>query len=129
MSAISELSQLCKKMNPSCAPEKYYFVTTHETIENAHASFIEEEGITYVLKEKDLPRDSSFETSGPFALITLKVYSSLAAVGFLAIITKALAQEHISVNVISGYYHDHLFVPWDKRKEAIRHLLEIPERY
>jgi hypothetical protein len=33
----------------------------------------------------------------------------------------------ISVNPVSGFYHDHLFVPVDRAEEAMR-LLVMPER-
>jgi YidC/Oxa1 family membrane protein insertase len=41
------------------------------------------------------------------------------SVGFLAPIMTRLAEAGISVNPVSAFYHDHLFVPWDKRNEAM----------
>jgi hypothetical protein len=52
-------------------------------------------------------------------LITLNVHSDLSAIGFLARITGALAESGISVNAVSAYYHDHLFVPINAAKRAI----------
>lgn len=129
MKTISELTALCKEINPILAHEKYYFVSTHEIIENVCASFKEQEGTTYILKEENIPSGSTFKTSGPFALVTLSVYSDLTAVGFLATITKALAQEHISANVISAYYHDYLFIPWNERQHAMGILITLQKSY
>lgn len=53
-------------------------------------------------------------------MITLTVHSSLEAVGFLAVITRHLAQHSISVNAVSAYHHDHLFVPVHRADEAMR---------
>jgi hypothetical protein len=47
-------------------------------------------------------------------------HSSLLAVGFLAAVTAALASEGISVNPVSAFHHDHLFVPWERRRDAMR---------
>jgi len=58
-------------------------------------------------------------------MITLTIHSDLNAVGFLASITKKLAEKGISVNAISAFYHDHLFVPYEKRIEVIKALKEL----
>ncbi|WP_367890127.1 ACT domain-containing protein [Rhodobacter calidifons] len=45
--------------------------------------------------------------------------SDLAAVGLTAAFAGALGREGISCNVVAGYHHDHLFVPWDRRWDAM----------
>lgn len=46
---------------------------------------------------------------------TLTIHSSLDAVGFLAAITSRLAEIlKIGINLVSGYFHDHLLVPLGK---------------
>ena len=45
--------------------------------------------------------------------------SSLDAVGFLAVITSALAKAGIGVNPVSAYFHDHLFVAEADAEEAL----------
>jgi hypothetical protein len=51
-------------------------------------------------------------------LITLTVHSSLEAVGFLAAVTVPLAEAGISVNAVSAFHHDHLFVPVERAEDA-----------
>ena len=53
-------------------------------------------------------------------MIKLEVHSSLNAVGFIAAIAGRLAQAGISVNPVSAYFHDYLFVPTNKADEAMR---------
>jgi uncharacterized protein len=81
--------------------------------------FREDEGIT-VIVETD-------ETAGEplWARITLRIHSSLEAVGMLAAIARTLAARGIPCNAVSAYYHDHLYVPWARRDEAIRALGEL----
>jgi hypothetical protein len=91
------------------------------TLQPVHI-FREREGTTLVVRREEA---ESAGLSGQFAsrLITLTVHSSLEAVGFLAAITGRLAQAGISVNAVSAYYHDHLFVP-DHRADEALHLLQ-----
>jgi hypothetical protein len=58
-------------------------------------------------------------------MITLTVHSSLAAVGMLAAITQALAAEGISTNVVSAYFHDHLFVACDRVEATLSCLAQL----
>lgn len=58
-------------------------------------------------------------------MITLDVHSSLEAVGFIAAISSRLTQMHIGVNPVSGFFHDHLFVPAGREEDALKLLAEM----
>jgi len=132
MAGIKNLDKLLKKMNPSLSPEEYVFCTIDEGKLDPHQLnplliFREKEGITLIV-EKHIAEANNLSYSGPWSMITLNVHSDLEAVGFLAKITSALAAAGISVNVVSAYYHDHLFVPSPlalKALEIIKGLSEV----
>ena len=64
---------------------------------------------------------------GDFARITLMVHSALEAVGLTAAVSGALAEQGIACNVVAGFYHDHLFVPWQRREEALAVLQRLSQ--
>ena len=59
------------------------------------------------------------EAGPPWARISLTVHSDLAAVGLTAAFATALGGEGISANVVAGYFHDHIFVQWTRRDDAV----------
>ncbi len=61
-------------------------------------------------------------------MITCDVHSSLEAVGFIAAISKSLTERGIGANPVSGFYHDHLFVPDGKEIEAMAALEALAEQ-
>lgn len=81
-------------------------------------TFVEAEGLTVIAPLQEVER-ANLAHGGSWAKISLTVHSSLAAVGLTAAITSALAANGISANVVAGFYHDHLFVPWERRHEAM----------
>ena len=88
----------------------------------------EKEGITLILRKEDADKEHlSYEKI--WAHITLAVHSNLAAIGFLARITQQLAEAHIPVNAVSAYYHDYLFVPTHKAKQAMETLTKLSDTY
>ena len=63
-----------------------------------------------------------------WARITLNIHSSLEAVGLTAAVAAALAARGISANMIAAVHHDHVFVPWERREEAMTALRELAAR-
>ncbi len=125
MKPVSDLKELLKNMGPELHDERYVICALPEGVFIPKGSpimaFPEDEGVTLIMLEGEADRDKRLRRSEPKAMITLRVFSDLdKAVGFLAKITSALAAKGISVNVISAYHHDHLFVPWGKREEAMK---------
>jgi len=122
---IKDLNELLRGMNPETTKGEFVFITSKKPLElESILTFKEKEGITYIL-EKELAIKNSFNIEGIWKMITLKVNSDLQAIGFLAKITEALAKEKISVNAVSAYYHDHLFVPKEKAKKALKILKNL----
>jgi hypothetical protein len=64
---------------------------------------------------------------GEWARISLEVHSSLNAVGLTAALSKALAEADISANIVAALRHDHLFIPWDRREEALASLKALSQ--
>lgn len=86
--------------------------------------FAEDEGTTLVIP-LDQARAKGIACAFPSRMITLNVNSALDAVGFLAAIASRLAAAGISVNAVSAYHHDHVFVPASRADEAMRILSSL----
>jgi hypothetical protein len=129
MHGETDLQRLLRNMQPSADEREFVicsidFATLSQLSVKPLAFFREAEGITLVLLRKDADK-YSLPYNSVWALITLTIHSELTAVGFLAAVTNCLASAGLSVNVISGYYHDHLFVQYAERDRAMAVLAEI----
>jgi hypothetical protein len=131
MSGETNLDTLLKHMKPIIQDGEYVFCVVSERkldeIETPRMIFREPEGIT-VIVTKDIAERSCLDYGSTWGLITLSIHSALDAVGFLAAIIAHLAKSKISVNAVSAYYHDHLFVPYSKVHDALQILEEIPDK-
>ena len=58
-------------------------------------------------------------------MITCNVHSSLEAVGFMAKLSTVLAEKGIGCNPVSGFFHDHLFVPVKQASQAVDALKQV----
>ena len=129
MTGERDLDALLNNIKPELQPGIFVFCTipANQPVPaalNPLLTFREQEGTTLVI-----PREEA-EAAGlnhAFAsrLITLTVHSALDAVGFLAAITACLAAAGISVNAVSAFHHDHLFVPYDRADEAMALLQDM----
>jgi uncharacterized protein len=118
----TDVGRLLAGLDPLLHDGEYVFVTlpdrrTPDGVDPVF-SFDEDEGRTLVLPRGQADA-AGLEGAFPSAWITLRVHSSLEAVGMMAAIAGALADAGISCNAVSAYYHDHLFVPCDRGREAV----------
>jgi hypothetical protein len=124
-----DLHALLKTMTPVLQEGEYVFCTLSEAefaclSERPLGMFREAEGITVILRW-DQAMEANLAVGPRWRLITLSVHSDLEAVGFLAAIATALAAVNISVNAVSAYFHDHLFVPSPGAEVALQRLMEL----
>ena len=111
MAGELDLSRLLQSLRPRLYPQRYTFaVTVDSTLREGQFALVrEDEGLTSIHPDDD----------GQWARISLNVHSSLEAVGLTGVISSSLAKKGISANIVAGRLHDHLFVPWDRREEAL----------
>lgn len=129
MSGAKNLTTLLKSMNPKLLEEEYVFCSVPvERVGTLDVTpvcqFRESEGMTLILTSEEA-ENAGINYEFVSRMITLSVHSSLEAVGFMAAITNKLAQSGSSVNVVSAYYHDHLFVPVEKAEQVMQLLNEM----
>ncbi len=118
MAGISDLSLLLAGMEPVLHPVPYGYAVAASPVAGTFATVAEDEGLT-VIAPADALQAAGLEAGPPWARISLTVHSDLAAVGLTAAFARALADHEISANVVAGFHHDHIFVPWDRREAAL----------
>lgn len=124
MSGETDLGKLLASLSPSLDPVSYVFVTLPIGLAVPAgivplATFVEAEGLSLVVEATSWPA-SIGTASAPYARLTMMVHSSLEAVGMTAAMAAALTAAGISANVVAAFHHDHIFVPWNRRQEAMR---------
>jgi uncharacterized protein len=132
----TNLAALLRTLEPILSPETYVFITTTQPLSALPLStiepellFRESEGLT-LITTKELAESHGYHSHDngytfPCKKISLKVHSSLEAVGLIATISNRFAKEEISCNVVSAYFHDHIFVPVGEEEQAMRSLGEL----
>jgi len=106
-----DLARLLAALEPHLDDERYSFTATADPrLKDADFAIVREaEGLTLIRPDP----------SGEWARISLGVHSSLEAVGLTAALSSRLAEAGISANIVAAIYHDHIFVQWERREEAL----------
>lgn len=131
MAGETNLDALIRSLSAVLVDGLYVFVT----VPNERAPleivprmvFREAEGTTYILLKSEAEA-LGLAYEFPCRMITLNIHSSLEAVGFMARIATELAKHNMGVNPVSGFFHDHLFVPDGRQQDAMAVLEEMSKR-
>ena len=129
MSGETDLGTMLRGLRPELHEAAWVFCTLPagriaDLPEESLGIFREAEGLTLIIGQAVADR-LGYSYEAQWAWISLSVYSSLQAVGLMAAVSSALARAGISVNPVAGFYHDHLFVPWEERWKALEVLGEL----
>jgi len=128
MSGELNLDTLLQSLSATLVEGVYVFATVAPGAVPATLSprmmFTEAEGVTLVLLSEEA-KAHGIAGEFPCRMITLDVHSSLEAVGFIARIATELARQGMGVNPVSGFHHDHLFVPEGRELDALEILAQI----
>ena len=130
MTGETDLNKLLESMSPILMDKDYVFISFADAHYGDYtelkpiASIVETEGLTLLIPQA---RADHFELSydATFRGITLKVHSSLEAIGLTAALCNKLTEHALSANVIAGYYHDHIFVQSEFAETALSALIEL----
>jgi uncharacterized protein len=130
MAAEKDLQTLLKTLQPKHNIGDYVFCTVKDltviNLAEVILFFKEQEGYTIIITE-ELAGTLQLPYTFTAAWITLKVHSSLEAVGLTAAFAAALSKEGISCNVVAAFYHDHIFVAKNDAAKAMEILKKLSE--
>lgn len=128
MTGELDLNILLRSLSAQLDDGVYVFVTVSEVDLPASVKprmvFEEAEGTTLILLKEEAEA-AQLDYEFPCRMITLNVHSSLEAVGFIARVATELAKHNMGVNPVSGFFHDHLFVPDGRENEAMEVLAKL----
>lgn len=131
MSGETNLAVLIKNMTPKLNEGLFVFTSLKDVSlverKDTICEFREEEGVTVVL-EKEKADTLGLKYEYVASWITLKIHSSLDAVGLTALFSSELTKHNISCNVIAGYHHDHIFVNNKDANRAFSVLSDLSKR-
>ena len=130
MTGERHLERLLASLSPVLIDGEFVFCSFENARYGDHlnlqpiAAITESEGLTLVIP-KSKADEHELNYGSVFKGITLKVHSSLEAVGLTAAFSSKLTEHGISANVIAGYFHDHIFVHSEHAEKAIAALDEL----
>jgi hypothetical protein len=112
MTGETDLAALLRGLDPALDPQRWAFAALDGPAPpDALMTFREEEGPCAILPAPP--------GAPAFRRITLRVHSSLDAVGLTAAVSARLTAAGIPANVVAALRHDHVFVPEADAERAL----------
>lgn len=122
MSGLTDLQQTLQSLKVLCDDIEYGFASIENESQidrNKVLATFHENGRLAVIAPLNYLNSLNIENEGPYAKLTIDIHTSLELVGLTAVMATELAKNGISANVVAAFYHDHVFVQYELRKQAI----------
>ncbi len=133
MPGEKDLDLLLKNLSPILLDGEFVFCSFADAAYGDRAeleplaAIREAEGLTLVVP-KSAADACALDYESTFRAITLRVHSSLDAVGLTAAFAGKLGENGISANVLAGFYHDHILVAAADAEKALAALEQLAQR-
>lgn len=105
--------------------ETFDIVKSKKTNPNAFANIIDKNEITVIIDQSKYNEEDAIEIEKNWKILTFDMTLPFDLVGFLAKVTKELADENISIFAVSAYSTDHILIKesdLEKAKEKLKTL-------
>ena len=122
----TDLDEIIKSSKIIVQPGKYAYLKTKFKPEfNCFLIVQDDEEITVVVDEKNISQVSHEDEVKWFKLLKIKVSMPFVAKGFLAKVTKTIADKGLNVLIVSTFSNDYVLVKEETHKIAIEALKDI----
>lgn len=141
MTLEAKIRRLLSEMEITLHPDSFTIVSINRSEEDKAKGIIADLGpfssLTFDLAEVSLvvkteqwgvlrERFEEYQEEGPYRLITFDIVLDPSIVGFMAVVSRRLADEGVSIYALSTYLRDHILVKegdCEKAVEALRSLM------
>lgn len=105
--------------------EKFAIVNAKKPLQSAFANIDDGKEITSIVNQDKLEGKNAISIERDYKLITFDMILPFSLVGFIAKVSKALAEEKIPIFVISGYSTDHILIKEEYLDKALSKLKKL----
>lgn len=124
--SIIELNEIIKTSKMIIKKGRYAYLTGEEkNIKNHFMVSQDKDEITIITEEKNISTTKHKEKVNWFKLVEIKVSKPFIAKGFLAKITKTIADQDLNILVVSTFSKDYILVKEETSEKAIKALQQI----
>ncbi len=127
MSEYSSLDEVIRTSQVIVRGGRYAYLKTHAQTDVANHFLMaqDEDEITIVTEEANIAGTPFDEEVKWFKLIEIRVSQPFVAKGFIAVITKAIAERDLNVLVVSTYSKDYFLVREESVETAVSALQDL----
>ena len=105
--------------------EVFAVIKSKKTYSNAFTNIIDKNEITIIIDQSKYDERDVIEIEKNWKIITFDMILPFGLVGFLAKVSKVLADEKISIFVLSAYSTDHILIKEKDLGKAIKKLKNL----
>jgi hypothetical protein len=108
---LPDVSTVLRGLEVTVRPGRFRFEKSDDETRRLAAAAVvtEPEGVTLIEPDDE----------GDWAWLTIAVETDLDLVGLTAALAPALAEAGLPANILAGFHHDHVLVPFDRAEHAV----------